>query len=67
MQFQLNIQTLNVAMEDPEAVAKVLEDVAAKLRAEGIDGGRQAVGHVRDPNGNKVGTWLYVSGLKVGE
>lgn len=54
MEFKLNIELGNAAMDTAGDVARALEAVAHKLRHEDcID----CTGSIRDENGNRVGSW----------
>ena len=53
MAFELNIETDNDAVQEPEQVARLLTSVATKVR----DGA--FAGRIMDENGNRVGEWSY--------
>jgi Flp pilus assembly protein TadG len=49
--FKLSIELGNDAMQTAEDVANALQDIADELASGASDG------HIRDDNGNTVGTW----------
>lgn len=53
--FQLSIELGNAAMSTPADVGRALEKVAAALVVGSWDGIES--GHIRDENGNTVGSW----------
>lgn len=55
MNFTIQIESGNTAMQTPEDVAEALRKAADKITQGGEDG------TIRDANGNTVGFWQFLS------
>jgi hypothetical protein len=56
MKFTLTIDLGNSAMDEPQDVARALDEVAFDLKRNGFVGEGES-GLIRDLNGNRVGSW----------